>query len=138
MTAPRDPALPDPAPPDPSPGPASERESSWEPETPPTRDQLLAEVLGETLSRGRQDPEGLARAIRAWKSSLPLPSAGGSPVLDAERMAGLVGIVLRQRLGEKGDKLPEKLRQEVAEVLWNDPASRQRIQRLWASVDETP
>lgn len=102
---------------------------------PPTRDELLAEVLGETIHRGRQDPESLLRAVRDWKSEM-LATRGTH--LDAERFAELIGVVLRQRLGDKAAKLPERLRREVADVLWNDPTSRGRIERLWAAVDATP
>lgn len=117
-----------------SPQPTPQRQDS---ESAPTRDQLLREVLGETLSRSREDADGLVLAIRDWKSTLPSPPQGGSAVLDADLFAALVGVVLRQRLGDKADKLPEKLRQEVGDVLWSDPDSRQRIERLWVSVDAT-
>jgi len=96
---------------------------------PPSRDELLAEVLGETLSRQREDPGELVEALRHWKASL------AEATLERDRFAELVDRVLWHRLGEKAGKLPDRLRTEVGDALWNDPASRQRIEQLWNRLE---
>jgi len=95
----------------------------------PLSKQLLSAVLVETLSRRREDSDGLIKHLRAWRSSL------ADQNLSQTMLAGIVGQVLRYRLGPEADKIPEQLRQEVGEVLWNDPASQARLNRLWAHLE---
>ncbi len=40
-------------------------------------------------------------------------------------------------MGSEADKIPEQLRQEVGEVIWNDPQSQARIARLWKALEAT-
>ena len=95
----------------------------------PTSKQLLSKVLVETLSRRREDSDGLIDHLRRWRASLP------DQVLSQSMLAGLVGQVLLYRLGPEAEKIPGQLRQEVGEVLWNDPASQSRLSRLWENLE---
>lgn len=95
----------------------------------PTSKQLLSKVLVETLSRRREDSDGLIDHLRQWRKSF------ADQVLSQSMMAGIVGQVLLFRLGSEAQKIPEQLRQEVGEVLWNDPSSQSRLHRLWENLE---
>ena len=96
-----------------------------------TTDQLLTLVLSETLTRSRQDPALLVQHLRSWRESQ------GDLVLDQSLCVAIVGQVLRYRMGSEADKIPDQLRQEVGEVIWNDPQSQTRIARLWKALEAT-
>jgi len=98
----------------------------------PSSKQLLSKVLVETLSRRREDSDGLIDHLRQWRSML------ADPVLSKAMLAAIVGQVLLYRLGPDAENIPENLRQEVGEVLWNDPASQTRLNRLWANLEPQP
>ncbi|TWU31942.1 hypothetical protein [Novipirellula artificiosorum] len=93
------------------------------------RDQLLAQVLGETLSRRHEDPGAMLLSLRQWRTTL------GATLFDSDLVERLVQQVLQYRMGSHADDLPAPLRRDVAAVLWNDPVSRQRIERLWQSLE---
>lgn len=98
----------------------------------PSSKQLLSKVLVETLSRRREDSDGLIDHLRQWRSML------ADQVLSQAMLAAIVGQVLLYRLGPDAENIPENLRQEVGEVLWNDPASQTRLNRLWANLESQP
>jgi hypothetical protein len=95
----------------------------------PSSKQLLSKVLVETLSRRREDSDGLIDHLRQWRSML------ADQVLSQAMLAAIVGQVLLYRLGPDAENIPENLRQEVGEVLWNDPASQTRLNRLWSNLE---
>ncbi len=95
----------------------------------PTSKQLLSKVLVETLSRRREDSDGLIDHLRQWRKSM------ADQVLSQSMLASLVGQVLLYRLGPDAEKIPGQLHQEVGEVLWNDPTSQSRLSRLWDNLE---
>lgn len=106
------------------------RDLAATPESPPTdRRKLLAEVLAATLARGQEDPDALLATLRDWKRSLP------DGALSESRMTDLVRLVLRQRFGDRAASMPTGMAGEIARVLWDDPVSHQRIERLWDSLE---
>ncbi|TWT82324.1 hypothetical protein CA13_37860 [Planctomycetes bacterium CA13] len=94
-----------------------------------TRDQLLAQVLGETLSRRHEDPDTLLQWLCQWRTTLSNIAFG------PELCELLVEQVLQYRMGADSGRIPIPLRQNVAAALWNDPESRRRIDRLWQSLE---
>jgi len=93
---------------------------------------LLAEVLGETLSRQRKPSADLFQTLKTWRSSL------ADTRFDKLRCEEMIGEVLMHRLGSLSEKLPNSLQHDVGEVLWNDPTSQMRLNRLWASLGDEP
>ncbi|TWU45184.1 hypothetical protein Q31b_03550 [Novipirellula aureliae] len=93
---------------------------------------LLNEVLGETLSRQRESPVDLMETLKAWRRSQQ------DARFDNIRCEEMIGEVLRHWLGALSEKLPSSLQHDVGDVLWNDPTSQMRLNRLWASLADEP
>ncbi len=87
--------------------------------------QLLAEVLGETLIRHQEDPNILVHSLQQWYQ------AQVDPHFDADVFPELIRHVLHHRLGERATRLPAELFSEVGLAIWNNEESRQRVQQLW-------
>ncbi len=97
-------------------------------ENQPTSKQLLSKVLIETLSRRREDSDGLISHLQRWRSTL------SEQVLSQAMLASIVGQVLFYRMGPEAENIPDSLRQEVGDVLWNDPESQIRLNRFWENL----
>ncbi|MEM9588483.1 MAG: hypothetical protein AAGA03_14460 [Planctomycetota bacterium] len=95
------------------------------------RKELLAEVLGETLSRQQEQPAELLAVLKRWSEA-----RGSNPLQQAD-YPDLVRRVLKQRLGSRAERFPDRSIMEISDVLWNDPASRGRIDRLWQSLESS-
>jgi hypothetical protein len=96
-----------------------------------TKNQLLSLVMSETLARRRDDPAELLRLLRSWRCEVV------NNEFDQSTCEGMVGQVLRHRLGPESDKIPSQLREELGEVLWNDPDSQFRLRRIWVALGTT-
>ena len=95
---------------------------------PSINEQLLQEVLGETLNRSRECPEELVDALRNYYSR------HRTRACDEELFADIVREVLRHRLGRRTNKFPADLFDEVGRALWSNDDSRARVERLWNSL----
>jgi hypothetical protein len=93
-----------------------------------TSHDLLSRVLSETLSRKHSDPELMMDALRKWRAEIP------SHALDQPTFQSMISKVLDIRLGRSASELTDELRREVSDVLWENPHSRTRIERLWNSI----
>ena len=93
-----------------------------------TKDHLLSVVLSETMTRRHDDPAELLRSLRSWRESQRTDE------FDQSSCEGMVGRVLDYRLGAEAKSIPNQLRQEVGDVLWNNPESQTRLRRLWTSL----
>ncbi|MEO1618684.1 MAG: hypothetical protein AAFV88_22735 [Planctomycetota bacterium] len=89
---------------------------------------VLREVLGETMIR---DQENVGQLIGALVHLRERSSAGGC---DASILKQMIRVVLRHRLGESYQKLPDDLFVEVSQSLWEHESSRHRVERLWNSL----
>ena len=87
--------------------------------------QLLDEVLGETLRHGPTDERMLLQQLSQWARDR------GQAPFDASASSQMVAEVLRCRLGDRFTQLPVGMCHDIGLALWNDPASRQRMGRLW-------
>lgn len=93
------------------------------------RSDLLAQVLHETLARPLEDPQALLSHLCQWRLKLGLIE------LDEERCEQLINEVLSFRLGHEITTLPRYVSHGVTTAVWNDPSSRQRVGRLWRSLE---
>ena len=94
----------------------------------PSHNELLQEVLGETLVRSRECPEELVAALREYYDRHP------ERVCNEELFADIVREVLLHRLGRRTNKFPADLFDEVGRALWTNDDSRTRVERLWNSL----
>lgn len=90
--------------------------------------QLLQEVLGETLVRNREHPGQLVQVLRA------LHGQYADHECDEALFTLIAREVLRHRLGPRSSKLPKDLYDEVGRALWTNENSRGRVQRFWDSL----
>ena len=95
---------------------------------PSPHQQLLQEVLGETLIRNQENPEQLIESLHRFREE------HATKPCDETIFTELVRAVLRHRLGQRVQKLPADLFEEVGQALWSNEHSRQRVQRLWQSL----
>ena len=94
--------------------------------------QLLQEVLGETLVRNQENSDQLVDALRSFRQRHQ------SHVCDETLFSLIVREVLRHRLGQRSGKLPADLFDEVGRALWSHDESRQRIERFWGALGAAP
>ncbi|MCO8121101.1 hypothetical protein NHH03_05075 [Stieleria sp. TO1_6] len=98
----------------------------------PSSQFLLEQVLSETLVRSQENSTHLSDALRHWRQENP------AYPFDETLFAPLVRQVLAHRLGEQAKRLPDDLFAEVGRALWENEHSRQRVLRLWNSLETGP
>lgn len=106
---------------------AGRRGSRSEPQ-PSSSQQLLQEVLGETLIRNQENTQQLVDQLRCFRRE----HAGES--CDLELFVAIAREVLRHRLGVRSRKLPDELYDEVGRALWSNEHSRKRVEGLWEKL----
>ncbi|OYP35470.1 hypothetical protein [Rhodopirellula sp. MGV] len=115
--------------PQPDPQPETQFEDQRAPETPKAvNQQLLNDVLGETLARHREDGSKLIDALvrlRQTKTDQPC---------DESLFIEIAEQVLQYRLGEQCRRLPREAFEEVGRAFWNSDPSRKRIQQFWSNL----
>jgi hypothetical protein len=90
--------------------------------------QLLQEVLGETLIRNQENSDQLVQTLRAFQKQQTESEC------DEALFVQIVRQVLRHRLGERAGKLPGDLFEEVGRAMWTNDGSRLRVIRFWTSL----
>lgn len=112
--------------------------SSYKPANPLADPHLLESVLRETLAHATH---GEPLAASDWQALAALVARRRGEPFDREPIASeLVGAILRERLTEWG--LSETAQSEmsalIADTLYEDVASRDRLRVLWERLCEMP
>ncbi|MCC9602674.1 hypothetical protein LOC67_19155 [Stieleria sp. JC731] len=90
--------------------------------------QLLNDVLGETLARHQEDSTSLIDAlVRLRQTRVDQPC-------DELLFVEIARQVLEHRLGERCARLPRDCFAEVGKAFWNNDQSRHRIQHFWSTL----
>ncbi|MEM6471426.1 MAG: hypothetical protein AAF802_17825 [Planctomycetota bacterium] len=89
---------------------------------------ILLDVLGETLVRRQESAGDLLRALTDFRQQTQTDR------FDESVVPKLIRVVLRHRLGESFNKLPNELFAEVGQSLWDHKGSRHRVERLWNAL----
>lgn len=90
--------------------------------TPPAQDPAWEEML-ETTQQATSDPQ-MAEVLRNFVRSFP-----DNFELNLEAIVQMVRLILRRKFGNR--KLPPDCATWIAEVLYYDPTSHQRVKTLW-------
>ncbi|MDM4016155.1 hypothetical protein [Roseiconus lacunae] len=90
--------------------------------------QLLNDVLGETLARHQEDGGSLIDALEQLRGSCDGRRCDESLFVEIARQ------VLRHRLGDRFRRLPQDAFEEVGRAFWNNEQSRERIQQFWSTL----
>jgi len=107
-----------------------------EAKSPPGDDDLMEQVLAETLAaaadRSRLDPRETA-ALRGVARRY-----AGRPIEREPMLIELVQTVLSIRLPrlDDGSARWREMTAKIAETLWEDSAARQRLESLWLRLNE--
>ncbi|QEF98446.1 hypothetical protein Mal15_24980 [Stieleria maiorica] len=96
--------------------------------TPTQNQQLLQEVLGETLVRNQENSQQLLETLRRFRIRHQ------DHAIDPGLFVLIAKAVLKHRLGVRSRQLPAELYDEVGGALWSNEQSRRRIERLWNSL----
>ena len=110
------------------PGPAG-------PDSPAGLDPSLLEQVLERTLRGGESADPLDGATRAALVDFARKD-GGRGELSEALLADLVGIVLRREMALLAARpIAKAVCDQVAELIWEDPAARGRLSNLWRLLE---
>jgi hypothetical protein len=97
--------------------------------------ELLEQVLQATLSLGADDPPG----PEELRTLTAVAKRRGDDPLSVELVTELVQTVLQMRFRSLADSRSqwERMTQRIAETMFDDPPTRQRIESLWTLLRES-
>ncbi|MEM9826909.1 MAG: hypothetical protein AAF958_09990 [Planctomycetota bacterium] len=89
-----------------------------------TRQNLLQQILAETVRRRPEDTDSIEAGLADWIRQRNRDS------WDRVECEHLIDRMLWQLFGEQSEALPPKLSRDIASTLWRDPRSRGRLRRF--------